>query len=491
MNHEPHRRSASRSGRLSVLGLVCIVGVLGGCGGSSEISRTPTSAAMVAEGFKVDRAVAGRLSSLGVGELFVPAGSFDAQGAFTPSRWPELPTGQRVALWVQVQPPAAKPEAVADQVAGILRSRILEAQSFGWTPGGVVLDLARQAPGVADLGAAFVGRARKQLGESGWVGVAVPRDAGGAWSEVAKAAQLVVWDAYGQAAGEKVDNSAWDLLSVSPRFGPIASWGRPVMARVRTLASIERGGSGESTTEITLGALARDRRLRLQEGFALSGVDRVSYEWRSEDRLRIGSWDLVRGERLFFRGPRLASLEELSRDLKPRPEFAGFVFDRIPQPTEAASMPIDSYGRILGSAGSTGSAAEGRLALELTGVRNGRTGTVRIKLNNPTSFSSEIAMMGVNYVEIEVDGGFFGDVDAGFFYRYEYLRRGETRPSMAALRRPERIRFYLPLLEAGESFGSGPIEVNFDGNGGGVKGVAEFMSQDGRPLRAPEARWAP
>ena len=468
----------------------CLGGLLllGSCGGGSEVGRSPTSAALVAEGAKIDRSIASRLGSLGVGELFVAAGSFDAAGGFTPARWPELPTGQRVALWAVIQPPPVKADAVADRVAEVLRSRLLEAQSFGWTPTGVLLDLSRQAPPAADLGASFVGRARRQLGEVGWVGVVVPRDAAGAWSEVAKAAQLVVWDAYGQAPGEKIDHAAWDLLSVGPRFGPIASWGRPVMARVRTLASIERGGSGESTTEVTLGALARDRRLRLEEGFALSGVDRVSYEWRAEGRLQVGSWDLLRGERLFYRGPRLGSLEELSRDLRARTEFGGFVFDRIPRPNESASLPIESYGRVLGSSGPTG---PGQLTLELTGSRSGRNGSLRIKLSNPSAQSSEIAMLGINYVEIEVQGGFFGDVDAGFFYRYEYLRHGETRPTMAALRRPERLRLYLPLLEAGDSFASGPIEVHFDGAGGAIKGSAEFMSQDGQPLRSQEARWIP
>jgi hypothetical protein len=478
------RQGSLRIGTL----LVCLLAAAAGCKQGSEASRAATSAILLAPGAKLDRAVATRLSGVGIGEIFVPIGSADASGTVTPLPWPELPTGQTIVLWIAVQPPTASADDVGEKLAASVRNRQLEAQSFGWTVSGVVVDLARQQPPVADFGAALLEAFRKHGESDAWLGVSVPRDAAGAWSKVGKIADLVVWDAYGQLPGERVDNAAWDLLSVSPRFGPISSWGRPVLARVHTLASLEWSSGGQSTTEITLGAVARDRRLRLQEGFALSGVDRVSYDWRAEDRVKVGSWDLARGERVTFRGPRIGSIEQLLRDLKGKPEFAGLLFDRLALPAESASPSVEALGRILnGSAPSTA----GRLVLELTGTKTGRAGTMHLKLNNPSGVSSEISMVGTNFVEIEIEGGSFGEVDAGYFYRYEYLRRGETRPSMAALRRPERIRFYLPLLEQGDTFTSGAIAVKFDGAKGAVKGFAEFLSQDGRPLKSGEVRWEP
>jgi hypothetical protein len=424
---------------------------------------------------EVDRAAANLLQAAGLSEFWIPAATFDG-GHWSSPAWPKMPAGAAVVFTVDGALPEGDVSGLARDLTALLRQRRLDAISRGWLVAGIHF----QGTGNDGPWTALLPGVRAELGDAAWLSVggeaATPR--------LRRLADLVVVDGYGQVPEAAVDDSRWDLGEARARVGAALDEGGRVVVRVAIGAVLEHhGASGvERTTRFQLGPIARGRGLRLREGFALSGGDRVSYQWSVVEGGQRGPFATRPRDLLRFRGPRPSAVREFVVWAAQQPAVAGVLFDRWPMPDEQGGMNLASLAAALRPE-AKGPALEIELLPE---PGKGRGLSFRLRLRNPSAWASDLATLGMNYVEVDGEGGLFGEVDPGDFSRYEFLLHGESRVSVQAMRRPERLRLYAPLLAAGESVESGRIELLA---GKTLSASAEFRLPGGEPLRAVPMRW--
>jgi hypothetical protein len=322
---------------------------------------------------------------------------------------------------------------------------------------------------------------REQLGDAAWLSI-------GGEAAVAekprRLSDLVVVDGYGQPPEATFKVALWDPIAARQRVTQAATDGIPILVRVAIGAVLEHqsGAQVERTTRFEIGPIARSRGLRLREGFDLSGGERLNYEWSVLEGGRLGPFltkprDLVR-----YHGPRPSAVREFVSWAKEQPRVAGILFERWPMPDERGGMGLRTLAESLRPESKPPS-----LQIEiLPASAGGRSLSFRLRLTNPSAWASDLATLGANYVELDGEGGLFGDVDPGAFSRYEFLRHGESRVSVQAMRQPQRLRLYAALLGAGESLETGIIQLKA---GKAVSARAEYRLPGGEPLRAAPVRW--
>jgi predicted small integral membrane protein len=447
------------------------------CRAASKVAvRPPGHAILLLETTQADRASVGLLAAAGLREFWIPGASWDA-GHWSASAWPTMPSGVSVVFTVRGHLAEGDNAGHAAELAALLRQRRLDAISRGWLPTGIHYEGSSSA----EASAALLAGLRRELGDSAWLSIGGEAAAA---PSARRLADLWVVDGYGQDAESVADDTRWDLGAARQRVTQAALQGRGILVRVALGAALEhQSGAGiERTTRFRLGPIARARGLGLREGFALSGGERLSYEWSVVEGGQRGPFRTRPRDVLRYRAPRPSALREFVGWATQQANVEGILFERWPLPDEQGGMSLAALSEILRPG-----AKAPALAIEiLHEAGNRRSLNFRLRLTNPSAWASDLATLGTNYVELDGEGGLFGEVEPGGFSRYEFLRHGESRVSVQAMRRPERLRLYAPLLGAGESLESGRIELR---GGKALRASAEFRLAGGEPLRAGPVRW--
>ena len=379
--------------------------------------------------------------------------------------------------------------ALARQV-GALR---LDAESWGLVPVGVHFDVAAQ--GRLAAWAQVLDGLRDELGGDLFVSASLERS----WLEdpdagrLADAVDFLVAFLYGQRPGEPEDPAAWDLIGLEAAATRLEELGCRFYVGAVSLGSADHlsrgGGLAATTTRGELSAFARHPGLRLRTGFSLQGGERRVYTFAAEAPATVGGFRLRAGESVRVTGTAGSYLGELRRRLErsPRDGYLGMVYYRLPSPEETLSLPAASLVGLL--AGDAPPPAL-RAALEVVGRLPGGL-RLRAVLENLHPEPTELSLLDNNYLELDLTGGVFTDVDPGGFWRFALLEAEAERVTMGGLRAPTRLRLFLPLLEGLERVESGTIEVRGDPRHLELSSSAAFMLPDGTAVELAPSLWRP
>lgn len=441
------------------------------------------------------------LEAAGAGHLFAPFGTLSWEGD-RPSvdQGKPLPVPRRTPVMVVVEGPwkrGVSSETAGQALTEELRRLALEAEAAGVVPAGFHLELEPGSAGdLAGLGAALAA-ARETLPRTFLLSVGIQRE----W--VGRAGLQAVTDAvdsfvawvYGQRPEELrrrgwVDE-AWDLQQVDLALRSLETLGRDYLVGVVTLGTtVHLGASGGVKGlhhEGSLRRLVRDPALRLEHGFVLSGMDCRRYEFRAVANGKLGDWDLRRGDRVlaFTLGPSRVRDYRLLLPALDLSHRLGDLFYRLPKADDPLSVGTAGLLEALSP-----EPPEAILVGGLEEVRRSGEGVVlRARVGNPGEEATEVAVVDVNYLQLETSQGRFGAVSLGQFQRYQTLRRdpgGELRPS---LRNATVLRLFEPVLEPGQTVTSGEVEVLGAGGAGDVRWSVLYLAGDGGEITEgiPEA----
>ncbi len=486
-----------RFGVVAALSAVALL--LGSCFGSWGRPERPVgNAVWVSDPAALDGLDFAAFQTGGLKEIYFEAATLDWEGAVPRLTLNRLPTAGallRVTLVVtgSWRPALGESKAAGGRLADEVKRVVLAAQARGLSPSGVHLDL--EAAGNLTSYAQGLRAVRGELAKSLLLSASVRRSwlVDEATAKVARAVDYCVIFLYGQRPGEADEPSAWDLQEVSRTLQAAEALKRPYVAGVITLGSAThqgpRGEALEWTSTLSLSDLARNPRLKLQGGFTLEGLDRSVYGFRAEAPTTVGPWPVARGEGVRIVGTSANYLQALRKRIAEiaTPRHRGDLFFRLPLPGERLTPSAAQLVDVLGP----GNAAPD-LALNVELIeRNAQRWVFKIVLENKTDEHSDIALLDNNFVEASAQGGFIGDVGTGSFQRFELLRQGSNAIDMAALRSPERVRLYLPVLEGKGLYSSGPIELRLKERSAQLTLSASFLLPDGRVVTAPSLVWTP
>ncbi len=469
------------------------------CMGCLDTWRRPTKAPvsglwLVPEGDAPEASQIARLADQGVRELYVVAGVLKGEsGEIERLTLPELPPSTTASLVVVGDWPTniADTKAFAERFAAGARQLRFDAESRGLVPVGIHVD----ATGVADLEtyASALREVRKGLDRSLFLGSSVRRP----WlqdddlGKVVKAVDLVVAFLYGQLPREAEDPSAWDFVLLERGLQRLEDLGARTLLGVITLGTAtHRARSGavrDRTTNAALPDLLWNRRLKLQPGFTLEGVNRQVYTVVAEKPATVGSWRLETGDEVRVVRPVTSHIEELVRlrGAWNLPNLLGFVFYRTPQVDERLSLKVDNLLVGLDPAPQTPS-----FRLEANLQRGtGRGWLFRATVHNESSEVTELSTIDRNWLEVATDRGTVGRVQVGDFYRFVLYRRERDGTLAQTFRRADTVRLFLPLLEGGQSLTTGDIEVLSPGREPALTLRAGFLLTDGRTVEVGPVTW--
>jgi hypothetical protein len=287
-----------------------------------------------------------------------------------------------------------------------------------------------------------------------------------------------------------VDPGSWDLQVTERDLKRLEDAGEPYLVGVVTLGSATRVGRDGRVTDLPSGValypLLTHPSLELVPGFSLQGIDRQVLELRARAAARVGGLDLAPGERLRFVRTPTPVLEELQRLLGTweLPHRLGDLYYRLPDEGDRLSLTASS----LAAAREPG-AAEPSLAVEVDslGAANGRF-RFRVRLRADNDEPTDVATLDHNFVWVHVPDGVISDTETGDFYRAEVDRKDEGS-RVAAVRRPDVVRLFAPMVEGRAELLSGPITVRHEGRTMRISVAADFVLSDGRVLSVPPRDW--
>ena len=206
-------------------------------------------------------------------------------------------------------------------------------------------------------------------------------------------------------------------------------------------------------------------------------------------RDQVGPWQVARGESVRVVGTRPTYLQGLRKRIQEvaTPRYLGQVFYRLPTPTERLTTTLSQLGDALATQPPTLDILLSAEALD----HDSQHWVFKVAIENRNDERSDIAMLNNNYVEVSTDGGLLGTVQAGAFPRFELLRKGSDKVDIEALRSPERLRLYLPILEGAGKLETGPIEFKPKDRNAQITLSASFLLPDGRTVIATPVIWTP
>jgi hypothetical protein len=439
--------------------------LLAGCRGGGERGRAAGSAAwMDAAASPLAVADLARLEAGDVGELFVEAASLDWQGGqpqVAPLQLPRAPRRVHATLVLRGAWPSAPVDAstTARALATALGAVARRAEESALGVAGWHLDL-QGVPGKdgAELAAAL----REELEPSLLLSATLPRDALAAEGveDLTDATDFVVAFLYGVREGEVDDPSAWDFQRVKAGAQRLDELAEPFLVGVvvRGVATLVRGGSAvEEIAGATLAELAWNRKLRVRHGFSLEGLDRQVYTFTADVPTRVAETRLAAGDDVRVVGTSTAHVQELRRQIAgwKLEHCLGALYYRLPRPGEALTLDAANLARAGGEAPAL---PVPRVTVTRLGTATGRV-TVAVLLENASSEGSDMGHLDSNYVELWAQGGAFGRVEQGQFYRFDVYQVQPNGQLARTFRNPTLLRFYAPLLPAGAHIESGPIEI--------------------------------
>ncbi|MCP3963507.1 MAG: hypothetical protein GY719_37200 [bacterium] len=436
-----------------------------------------------------------RLTDAGVGEVFFHAARlepFKPGGPLIPIEAPTPPPSMPATLavageWTSGEDPAA----LADRVVESLRQLRFDIEDRGGVPAGLHFDLS--AVDSFESYAEFLTRLRKELDRNLFLSTSLKRD----WldepgvEQVARAVDFVVPFLYGQRVDETEDGKAWDFVELEIKLQKIEHWGTPYMIGVIELGTAThlgvKGAVKARTTRLSLQEMLWNRDLKLRPGFSLEGVNRRVYAVGAERATRVGKWELKSGEGVRVVRAATSDIEELTRlvDAWEVPNHLGQVYYRLPSEEEKLSLTLEN---LLNALDPSPASPELEFGVSLQ-RRTGRGWLMRFSIENTNGEITELSLIDSNYVQITaLNGEFSARVKAGDFYRYELYKTQAGGEPRRDIRRPDLLRFHLPILEGRQQLTSGDVEVK-------VKGTPElelegqFLLPDGRTLKVGPAIW--
>ena len=477
--------------------LVSLALASGGCGASEERAR-PAGSALWIDGASRPLTVAmlTRLAGAGIRELFVEAATVEWQGdrpAIRPTR-PLRPPGRvRTTLVARGNWPAVEPadaEGAASAIAGGLEAirRILEES--GWVVAGWHLDL--EGVPSPDLLAGVRARLEPRL----LLSVTLPRELLGnaaqadATEELLEHTDFVACFLYGVRPGGRDGDAAWDFRHVERSVRALDALEEPYLVGVVTLATAQRLRDGTPAGELpglSLAELAWNQSLRLSPGFLLEGLDRQVYQFVARAPTRVAGVALATGDGVKIVGASSAHVQELRRMLAglDSPRRLGEVYERLPGEEDALSLGPEN---LVHAAAEARPAPQPRVGIET--LRGGaRRTVVRVVLENASREPSELAQVESNYVELRAEGGSFGDVELGGFYRYDSFAEGAGGRLQRSIRNPTVVRLFAPYLAPGAWIASGPIEVRSARGLGDLLVRSAFLAPYGGSVETPPTSW--
>jgi len=476
-----------------------LVALLGAsCFGGRVPERGAGSALWVAaDSAPIEPARLARLEGFGVRELFVEVARLEWRGA-TPSfeRRAIASPARRMPVTLVVDGEWTTDGIDPDEVAAKLAAEVATLEAQAERAGLLVVGIHFDLPLPRDLEEyrRALTALRRRLDGRLLVSIDLPREGLGRehLAELARAVDYSVCFLYGQRPGEAEDPDAWDLQSVERSVRRLEGLDARYLLGAALVGSVERLGPGGSakgaTSSLSLRELVAQPALELVPGFSLEGVDRQVFELAARAPVRVGDWQLAKGERVRVVKSATPFLEELLRraGVWETPHRLGQVFFRAPLPGEGMALGLGSLEEALSP-----EPAQPRLDLSLERIgRDARVWTVRVRLENRGAEPTDLAFFDSNFVELRVRGGRIAEVLPGDFRRYELLHDGREKGTMRALREADTVRLFAPLVEGGDLLESGAIEVVLRDENPTLTLSASFLLPEGRLLETDAIDWA-
>jgi hypothetical protein len=202
----------------------------------------------------------------------------------------------------------------------------------------------------------------------------------------------------------------------------------------------------------------------------------------------VGDTRLQVGDNVRVVGTSTAHLQELRRQVAAwkLAHCLGELYYRLPHADEELTLNAASLARI--SAEETALPAP-RVVVEKLATTPGRV-TVRLTLENPSTEPSDLGQVDSNFVELWAQGGIFHDVQPGEFYRYDEYAPAEGGQLVRTIKNPTVVRLFAPLLPAGATLDSGPIELRtVEGGLTDLQVRASFLAPFGGTAEMKPASW--
>ncbi|HVS02467.1 MAG TPA: hypothetical protein VMT16_06830 [Thermoanaerobaculia bacterium] len=450
--------------------LVVLAGAcLGACGRTPQPVRPAGSAVWLgSESTPPSVGELARLEAVGAGELFVEVGRLQWSGGvpkLVPT--PVRAVGRRTPGVLVIHGPWAPLPGEGVDLSVLLprveamRRRAEGARVFAT---GIHFDLEVAPAAVAGYGDALR-ELRDALDDQLTLSVSVSLELMTAEDlpRLARATDFLVPFCYGERPErlQREAADAWDLRAVHQALRRFEELGEPYLLGVVTLGGLLREASDgalvEITTEGRLEELVWDRGLRLLPGFALAPVDRQTYTFVVEEPVRLAGGAVPRGQRLRVVGLSARHVEALREQLESwqLEHLLGAVYYRLPGAGEALALAAPALVAALTAQPALPSP---RVEVETAGESGGPP-RMRVRLLNDSPVGSELAFVDHNWIELHADGGSFGEVAVGDFYRYELYRRQPGGELIRTLRQPDVLRLYAPYLAPAARLASGEIEL--------------------------------
>ncbi len=480
-----------------ILPLIVCALLLGACPESwSPPEKAPGSALWM--GSRADPLEArdlSRLNEAGISEVYLTIARlepFKPEGPLIRLEVPDPPGSMPVTLAISGKWTGSEDtESLTGRITEAIRELRFEVESRGGVPVGLHFDLG--AVESFESYAEFLSSLRGELDRNLFLSTSLKRS----WvdhpaiADVAKAVDFVVPFLYGQRVDEAEDGKAWDYIELELQLQKLEQLGVPYLIGViglGTATHLSEGGAVKArTTRLSLQEIVWNRDLKLRPGFSLEGVNRRVYAVAAEKPTRAGKWKVSRGEVIRVVRAATSDIEELTRlvDVWQLPHHLGQVYYRLPSAEEKLSLTLEN---LLHALDSTPAAPELELGVSLQ-RRTGRGWLVRLSISNNNGEITELSLLDSNYIQATVRGGEFSSrIKAGDFYRYELYRTREGGEPQRNIRRPDLLRFHLPILEGRQQLTSGDVEVKVKGSPV-LEVEGRFLLPDGRTVTVGPRVW--
>ncbi len=436
-----------------------------------------------------------RLTEAGITEVYLTVARLEAfapEGPLVALEVPDPPGSMPVTLAVNGEwTGAEEPESLAERVAEATRGLRFDVESRGGVPVGLHFDLGKVDS--LDSYGTFLGHLRSELDRNLFLSASLKRD----WLEapgietVTQAVDYVVPFLYGQRVSEAEDGGAWDYIELELKLRRLEELAVPYQIGVIGLGTATHlssaGAVKARTTRLSIQEIVWNRDLKLRPGFSLEGVNRRVYAVVAERSTTAGKWKLKSGEGIRVVRAATSDIEELSRlvDAWEIPNHLGQVYYRLPSAEERMSLTLEN---LLNALDPTPASPDLEVDVSLQ-RRTGRGWLVRLSISNHNGEITELSLLDSNYIQATaLDGVFSSRVGPGDFYRYELYRTRAGGEPQRDIRRPNLIRFHLPILEGRQQLTSGDVEIKVKGTPE-LEIVGRFLLPDGRTIDVGPRIW--
>ncbi len=479
--------------------LLCVLSAfwLTGCPESwRPPEKSPSSALWIGTGSEpLETSDLARLAEAGISEIYLTVAEFDPdspEGPLVRVEAPDAPQSMPVTLAINGSwPTGLVAEDLVERVAEAARQLRFDIESRGGVPTGIHFDLD-PVESFTDF-AEFLRALRKELDRTLFLSVSLQRR----WidhpeiEKVVEAVDFVVPFLYGQRVQEAESGKAWDFVELEIQLQKLERIGGAYQIGIVGLGTATHlntnGGVKARTTRLSLQEILWNRALKLRPGFSLEGVNRRVYAVMAEKPTRVGKWKLEIGEGIRVVRAATSDIEELTRLVAAWqfPNHLGQVYYRLPSAEERLSLTLENLFNALDSDPAS-PALEFGVSLQR---RTGRGWLMRFSITNTNGEITELSLIDSNYIQITaLNGEFSARVKPGDFYRWELYRVRPGEAPVRNIRRPNMLRFHLPIMEGRQQVASHDVEIKVKGSPE-LEISGQFLLPDGRTLTLGPKLW--